>query len=104
MIPRLPEILAGDVTRASSALATHLGPLTVEADDHEVRLYREPGHLEVALLHAAGTATSFCGSGGAIWSSQTAHLIDCLALRYTRLRSVTRSGSSSAARNSRRVV
>lgn len=66
-LDRLPEVLAGDVTRARAALATHVGRLTVEADELEVRLYREQGHAEVALLRAAGAeAASFCGSGGRI--------------------------------------
>jgi hypothetical protein len=65
-LTRLPEILSGDVTRARSELATHVGPLTVKSDEKKIRLYREQGHLEVALLRAAGAAASFCGSGGRI--------------------------------------
>jgi hypothetical protein len=65
-LDRLPEVLSGDVTRARSALATHIRPLTVKSDEREIRLYREQGHLEVALMRAAGAAASFCGSGGRI--------------------------------------
>lgn len=66
-LTRLPEVLAGDVVRARTALAQHVGPLTVTATDAEIQFWNEKGHPEVALLRAVGAGTAnLCGSGGSI--------------------------------------
>ena len=59
-------LTAVDPARVRQEIAAYVGPLTVEADAEEIRLYNEKGHAEVALLRAAGAAASFCGSGGSI--------------------------------------
>lgn len=64
-LERLPEVLSGDVVRARTALAQHVGPLTVTATDAEIQFWNEKGHPEVALLRAVGAETAnICGSGG----------------------------------------
>lgn len=66
-LERLPQVLSGDVVRARTALAQHLGPLTVTATEAEIQFWNEKGHAEVALLRAVGAGTaSICGSGGSI--------------------------------------
>jgi hypothetical protein len=47
-LQRLPEVLSGNVTRARTAIATHIGPLTVTATDREILFWNEKGHAEVA--------------------------------------------------------
>lgn len=65
-LDQLPQVLTGDVTRARTALAAHVGPLTVTATAAEIQFWSEQGHAEAALLRAAGAASSFSGSGGRI--------------------------------------
>lgn len=52
-LANLPLVLGKDVTRARTTLATHIRPLTVQTDEHEIRFYRQAGHVEAALLRAA---------------------------------------------------
>lgn len=65
-LERLPEILKGDVTRARTALAAHVGPLTVRVTKAAIQFWSERGHAEAALLRTACGMASFCGSGGRI--------------------------------------
>ncbi len=67
-LERLPEVLAGDVARARTALAEHIGPLTVKPTAREIQFYRDKGHLEGALLRAAGSSANLFGSGGPVWT------------------------------------
>ena len=57
-----------DVDRARIELGRLLGPVRIEPNDTEIRLYNEQGRLEAALSRAVGsdTTASFCGSGGRI--------------------------------------
>ena len=57
---------SGDVSQARQELKKHVGTVTVEADEHEIRLYGDQGQMAAALLRAAGSAASFYGSGGRI--------------------------------------
>jgi hypothetical protein len=59
-------LAAGDIARARQEIREHVGTVTVEADEHEIRLFGERG-IEVALLRAAGGAHArIDGSGGRI--------------------------------------
>ncbi len=55
-----------DVYRARIELGWLIGPVRVERNETEIRLYNEQGRLEAALLRAVGSdsTASFCGSGG----------------------------------------
>jgi hypothetical protein len=67
-VDRLEAMLAaGDLVRAREAIREHVGTVTVEADEREIRLYSDQG-VAVALLRAAGGAShaSIDGSGGRI--------------------------------------
>ncbi len=55
-----------DVHRARAQIKSVLGTVTVEADEREIRLYSDRGAMAVALLRAAGSSASLCGSGGRI--------------------------------------
>jgi hypothetical protein len=64
-VDRLEKTLAaGDITRARREIRDQVGTVTVEADEHEIRLYSEQGHIATAMLRASGTHTSLYGSGG----------------------------------------
>jgi hypothetical protein len=67
VVERLEETLAaGDLPRAREEIRRHVGMVTMEADEHEVRLYGEQG-VAVALMRAAGGShASIDGSGGVI--------------------------------------
>jgi site-specific DNA recombinase len=66
-VDRLEETLAaGDVARARQEIMSHLGTVTVEADEREIRLYSEQGQIATALLRAGGSNASLYGSGGRI--------------------------------------
>lgn len=66
-VDRLEETLAaGDVACARQEIRTHVGSVTVEADEREIRLYSEQGHIAAALLRAVGSTASLYGSGGRI--------------------------------------
>ncbi|HEX4389408.1 MAG TPA: hypothetical protein VH109_12345, partial [Steroidobacteraceae bacterium] len=59
-------LAAGDMARARQEIAAHVGIVTVEADEREIRLYSEQG-VAVALLRAApGSHARIDGSGGRI--------------------------------------
>ena len=45
----------GDVARAREEIRRHVGTVTVEADEREIRLYSELGNVAAALLRANGT-------------------------------------------------
>ena len=66
-LERLEETLAaGDIPRAREEIRTHVGTVTIEADERELRLYGER-NVAAVLLRAAGTAhSSIDGSGGRI--------------------------------------
>jgi hypothetical protein len=66
-VDRLEKTLAaGDITRARREIRDQVATVTVEADEHEIRLYSEQGHIAAAMLRASGTHTSLYGSGGRI--------------------------------------
>ncbi len=66
-VDTLEETLAaGDIVRARQEIRDHVGVVTVEADEREIRLYGEQGQIAAALLRAAGSRASLCGSGGRI--------------------------------------
>jgi hypothetical protein len=68
-VEQLEETLTkGDIVRARNEIKAHVGTVTMEADEREIRLRSEQG-VEVALLRAAGLSTGFCGSGGGIPAS-----------------------------------
>jgi hypothetical protein len=70
-VGRLEETLAaGDVTRARQEIRDHGGIVTVEADEREIRLYSEQGHIAAAMLRDTGINTSLFGSGGVIRNSR----------------------------------
>lgn len=67
-VERLEETLAaGDLPRAREEIKQHVGTVTIEADEREIRLYSEQG-VAAALLRAVGAAqhASNVGSGGRI--------------------------------------
>lgn len=68
-VERLEETLAaGDVPRAREEIKQHVGTVTVEADEREIRLYSEQG-VAAALLRAAAGGVQYAsnvGSGGRI--------------------------------------
>ena len=79
-VDRLEETLAaGNITRARSEIRDQVGVVTVEADEREIRLYSEQGHIAAALLRASGTHTSLYGSGASI-----SHFLARLPRRLTR--------------------
>ena len=57
-------LAAGDVPRAREEIRAQVGTVTVEADEREIRLYSQQGHIEAALLRAVGAHSSIDGSGG----------------------------------------
>jgi hypothetical protein len=64
-------LAAGDITRARQKIHDQIGIVTVEADDREIRLYSEQGHIAAAMLRAVGHRASVLsgglfGSGGRI--------------------------------------
>ncbi|HUN76257.1 MAG TPA: recombinase family protein [Steroidobacteraceae bacterium] len=64
-VDQLEETLAsGDVPRAREEIRGHVGTVTVEADEREVRLYGEG--VAAALLRAGGGRASNVSSGGRI--------------------------------------
>lgn len=66
-VDRLEETLAaGDMTRARQEIRNHVGIVTMEADEREIRLYSEQGQIAAAMLRAAGSHASLFGSGGRI--------------------------------------
>ncbi len=66
-VERLEKTLAaGDISRARQEIRDQVGVVTMEADEREIRLYSEQGHVAAALLRAAGSSASLCGSGGRI--------------------------------------
>ena len=67
MIQLERTLAAGDIAKARQAIRDHVGTVTIEADEHEVRLYGEHG-LEATLVRVAGGSThaSIFGSGGRI--------------------------------------
>jgi site-specific DNA recombinase len=66
-VDKLEETLAaGDIPRARREIRDHVGTVTVESDEREIRLYGERGHVAAAILRAAGSHTSLFGSGGRI--------------------------------------
>jgi site-specific DNA recombinase len=69
-VERLEKTLAaGDVTRARQEIRNHVGVVTMEADEREIRLYSEQGHIAAAMLRAVGhqaNHASLFGSGGRI--------------------------------------
>lgn len=59
-------LASGDVPRARQEIKDHVGSVTVEADEREIRLFGEQG-VAVGLLRAAGGShASIDGSGGAL--------------------------------------
>lgn len=65
-VKQLEETLArGDVAKARSEIRFHVGVVTVDADENEIRLWGEEG-LEALLVRAAGAHTRNVGSGGRI--------------------------------------
>lgn len=66
-VDKLEETLAaGDIPRARQEIRDHVGTVTVESDEREIRLYGERGHIAAAILRAAGSPASLYGSGGRI--------------------------------------
>lgn len=66
-VDKLEETLAaGDIARARQEIRDHLGVVTVEAEEREIRLFSERGHFAAAMLRAAGSHASLFGSGGRI--------------------------------------
>ncbi|MGH9444187.1 MAG: hypothetical protein ACRD3O_00350 [Terriglobia bacterium] len=66
-VEQLEETLAaGDVPRAREEIRQHVGTVTVEADEREIRLYSEQGVAATLLRAAGGMHASFDGSGGVI--------------------------------------
>jgi len=66
-VEHLEETLAsGDVTRAREEIRGHVGSVSVDADEREIRLWSDKGEFAAVLLRATGTHTSNCGSGGRI--------------------------------------
>lgn len=66
-VDRLEETLAaGDMARARTEIKQHVGTVTIEADEKEIRLYSEQGHVATTLLRAVGSTAGLCGSGGRI--------------------------------------
>lgn len=64
-LDELPQVLTEDVARARTTLATHIGPLTVQADEQDIRFFREAGHVVATLLRTAtgGRGASNFGRG-----------------------------------------
>jgi hypothetical protein len=44
---------------------------TVEADEHQVRVFGEQGRIETALLRSVGADVRNCGSGGMLLRLET---------------------------------
>lgn len=66
-VERLEETLAsGDVARGREELRSHVGTVSVEADDREIRLYGEREQREMKVLRAVGANSRIDGSGGRI--------------------------------------
>jgi hypothetical protein len=66
-IHRLEETLAGgDVIRARKEIRVHVGSVTVQADEREIRLYSEQDTVASALLRTVGSDASLYGSWGRI--------------------------------------
>ena len=67
-LDQLEKTLAGgDVAPAREELKAHVGTVTAEADEREIRLFGDQGQMAAGLLRAAGASTaSFYGSGGRI--------------------------------------
>jgi DNA invertase Pin-like site-specific DNA recombinase len=71
-VDRLEETLAaGDLTRARQEIKDHVGVVTMEADEREIRLYSEQGQIAAAMLRAVGSHASLCGSGGPLRSQKS---------------------------------
>ena len=66
-VERLEETLAaGDIPKAREEIRKHVGTVTIEADEQEIRLYSEQ-NVSAVLIRAAGSAhSSIDGSGGRI--------------------------------------
>ena len=63
-LERLEETLAaGDLPAARQEIKAHVGTVTVEADEQEIRLWSEQGVAAYLLRAAAGSRCSFVGSG-----------------------------------------
>ena len=64
-VEKLEQTLAlGDVTRARQEIRDHVGMVSVEADDQEIRLYSDQGNVAAVRLRATGSHASLYGSGG----------------------------------------
>ena len=69
-------LAAGDMARAREEIKQHVGTVTVEADEREIRLYGEQG-MAAALLRAVGApGASLYGSGGVSWVSNMIDFIE----------------------------
>jgi uncharacterized protein YbbK (DUF523 family) len=65
-VERLEETLArGDIPKARPEIRSHVGVVTVDADETEIRLWGEEGFAAM-LVRAAGAHTRNVGSGGRI--------------------------------------
>jgi hypothetical protein len=78
-VDELEKTLAsGDLHRARAQIKAQVGTVMVEADEQEIRLYTDKGAMVAALLRAAGSSASSCGSGGLICISHSPDFIDIL--------------------------
>ena len=55
-------LAAGDVTKARQEIRNHVGVVTMEADEREIRLYSEQGHIAAAMLRALGHVCMVAGA------------------------------------------
>lgn len=56
----------GDIAKSRQEIEEHIGKLTVEADQQEIRLYSNKLHAVTRLLRAANAPANLFGSGGRI--------------------------------------
>jgi hypothetical protein len=59
-------LASGDVPRAREEIRGHVGTVSVDADEREIRIWGDKNEFAAVLLRANGTHTSNCGSGGRI--------------------------------------
>jgi site-specific DNA recombinase len=59
-------LATGDVTRARQEIRDKVGTVAIEADQREIRLFSEQGHVAAALLRVGNSHASLFGSGGRI--------------------------------------
>jgi hypothetical protein len=59
-------LASGDIPRSRHEIKRNVGMVTVEADEREIRLLSDQGHVSAALLRSSGNNAIKIGSGGRI--------------------------------------